>query len=237
MELTFSENLMKSVIKYNIPINSSMCHKLVKFKDLMLEYNKSHNITAITEENDIIFKHFIDSLLCINEIRDNTDVLDIGCGGGFPSVPLSIAKENVKFIAMDSVGKKTEFVKLAKKELNIDNLTVINSRIEDFIENNREKFDYVVARAVAPLNTLIEYAIPYLKIGGKLIAYKGSNYEEELKEAEKALNTLKCELDEVFDYYIEEIDRTSYILTIQKLEKTDTKYPRKQNKPRLNPIK
>ena len=238
MENKFLEELMIAVYKNNINIDSKTCEKLSKFKELMLEYNSKHNITSITDEKEIIYKHFIDSLNALDVMENNVKVLDIGCGGGFPSIPLALAKNTLNITAMDSVKKKTDFVNLVKNELKIDNLQVINDRIEEFIKknNNRESYDYVLARAVAPLNTLLEYSIPYLKIGGKLIAFKGSNYQEELNNAKNAMKTLNCELAEIIDYRIEDIDRTNYIITIQKMDSTDNKYPRGQNKPRLNPL-
>jgi len=210
----------------------------VNFTDFYLKYNEIHNLSTITDDMEIIYKHLLDSLLPYNLIKNNSKVLDIGCGGGFPSIPLTINNETLDFYALDSVTKKTNFVESIKNELNLSNLTVINARIEEFIKKDgiRESFDYIVARAVAPLNTLLEYSMPFLKINGILLAYKGSNYKDEIITAKKALKELNCEISDIIEYKLAEIDRSSYILIIKKLKSTDKKYPRNQNKPRLSPI-
>lgn len=233
------QNKLKDVLKkYKIPIIDENILKISKFIDIMKDYNKIHNITAITEDDDIIFKHILDSLLPIEKIRKNSKILDIGCGAGFPSIPLTITNNKLNITAIDSVRKKTEFVNLVKQQLNLNNLHVIHTRIEDFASKSdyREKFDIVTSRAVAPLNIILEYSAPMLRNGGYIYAYKGSNYLEEVNNANNALKLLDCELEEVFEYYIKEIDAKRYILKIKKKSNISTKYPRKQNKPRLQPL-
>lgn len=232
------ELLKEKLNKYSIPFSDESADKLVSFNDMMLEYNKSHNLTSITDEEGVLFKHFIDSLAPIDIFKENTQIIDIGCGGGFPSVPLAIINKNLNILAVDSVNKKTEFVKMVKNTLNLPNLSVKNARIEDLAQdaNYREQFDTVISRAVASLNTIIEYSAPLLKVGGKIVAYKGSNYKEELTNAKNALNILKCSIKEVKEYYLDEIDANRVVIIIEKQEKTPNKYPRKQNKPRLNPL-
>lgn len=233
------QNKLKDVLtKYNIPITEENILKISKFIDIMKDYNKIHNITAITEDDDIIFKHILDSLLPIEKIPENSKILDIGCGAGFPSIPLTITNNKLNITAIDSVRKKTEFVNLVKQQLNLNNLHVIHTRIEDFASKSdyREKFDIVTSRAVAPLNIILEYSAPMLRNGGYIYAYKGSNYLEEVNNANNALKLLDCELEEVFEYYIKEIDAKRYILKIKKKSNISTKYPRKQNKPRLQPL-
>ena len=216
----------------------------------MLEYNKTHNLTAITEENDVIFKHYLDSLLGLlvfeeyfkkstyqqinnkenNQIKTNTSInngnnknlngnilnkiIDIGAGAGFPSIPLCIANDNLNITALDSVNKKTNFINLAKNEYNLNNLSVINGRIEDLAKKSehRQQYDYVISRAVAELPTLLEYCAPMLKNNGKIIAYKGSNYINELDKSKNALKLLNCTLEKVYEFYIEEIDIFPFIL-------------------------
>lgn len=233
------QSKLKDVLtKYKIPITEENILKISKFIDIMKDYNKIHNITAITEDDDIIFKHILDSLLPIEKIRKNSKILDIGCGAGFPSIPLTITNNKLNITAIDSVRKKTEFVNLVKQQLNLNNLHVIHTRIEDFASKSdyREKFDIVTSRAVAPLNIILEYSAPMLRNGGYIYAYKGSNYLEEVNNANNALKLLDCELEEVFEYYIKEIDAKRYILKIKKKSNISTKYPRKQNKPRLQPL-
>lgn len=234
-----NEGLLKEKLaKYKIEFTDKTVDNLVLFEKMMLEYNKSHNLTSITDEEGVLYKHFIDSLAPIDIFEENTRIIDIGCGGGFPSVPLATVNKNLNILAVDSTNKKTEFVKMVKNTLNLAGLEVKNARIEDMAQNPnyREQFNTVISRAVAPLNTIIEYSAPLLKVGGKIVAYKGSNYKEELENAKNALNILKCNVKEVKNYDIDEIDAHHVVIIIEKREKTPNKYPRKQNKPRLCPL-
>ncbi|MBQ7352215.1 MAG: 16S rRNA (guanine(527)-N(7))-methyltransferase RsmG [Clostridia bacterium] len=232
------EELKLVLDRYSIPFSEENAEKLVKFVELMKKYNESHNITAITEDFDVIYKHLLDSLLPINKIENNLKLIDVGCGAGFPSVPLAIVNEKLDMTALDSVNKKIEFVKIVKNTLNLHNLTPIHSRIEEFALNPkyRESFDIVLSRAVAPLNIILEYSAPLLKNGGYVFAYKGSNYMEELNNCKSALKILDCEVEEVFEYDIDEIGAKRYVLKIKKKSSLSNKYPRKQNKPRLQPL-
>lgn len=233
------KNKLKQVLdKYNIQNTPENNEKLCTFVEIMKTYNEKTNITAITNDEDILYKHLLDSLLPINTIENDTQILDIGCGAGFPSIPLSIMNSELKITAIDSVRKKTDFVNLIKNELNLTNLSVIHTRIEDFSMKKefREQFDIVTSRAVAPLNIIIEYSAPMLKNGGHIYAYKGSNYKEEIEIAKNALKILDCQIEEILEYQIEEINATRYLLKIRKNSKISTKYPRKQNKPRLQPL-
>ena len=265
------KNKLKDVLNtYQINLNEEQLNKINDFNNYMLNYNNIHNLTSITEENDVIFKHYLDSLLGLHVLEDlfkkcnyqqlnnknkvisstennqsdnqkssNSDkIIDIGAGAGFPSIPLCIADSNLNITALDSVNKKTNFINLAKNEHKIDNLSVINGRIEDYAKKTeyREQFDFVISRAVAELPTLIEYSAPMLKNNGKIIAYKGSNYTNELEKAKNAMKLLDCTLEKVYEFKIEEMDTIRYILIINKNSKISTKYPRSQNKPRLQPL-
>ena len=232
------EILKEKLDKYSIVYTEESLNKLVDFNDKMLEYNKSHNLTSITEEMAVIYKHFIDSLLPYREFTENTKIIDIGCGGGFPSLPLSIINEKLNIMAVDSTKKKTDFVNMVKNDLKIANLSVKNTRIEDLAKNPeyRESFDIVISRAVAPLNTIIEYSVPLLKNGGKIVAYKGSNYQEEVDMAKNALKILNSKVIDIKNYYIEEIDAKRVAIIIEKKGNCPKNYPRGQNKPRLSPL-
>lgn len=236
--MLLKEKLIEKLNKYKLSNNDEICDQLIKFNDLMLEYNKIHNITSITNEDDIIIKHFIDSLLPINIFKDNTKIIDLGCGGGFPSIPLKISNKNLHITAVDSVQKKTNFVKIVSNELKFENFNVIHSRIEDLAFNKeyREQFDMVISRALAPMPTIIEYSSPFLKKGGKIISYKGPNYKEEIELSQNALKQLNCTIEEIKEYDLDELKTKRYVIIIKKLDTTPNKYPRKQNKPRLNPL-
>ncbi|MBE5736672.1 MAG: 16S rRNA (guanine(527)-N(7))-methyltransferase RsmG [Clostridiales bacterium] len=212
--------------------------KLNCFVEMMLKYNETHNLTSITDEEDVVYKHLLDSVIPKELFNDNAKVLDIGCGAGFPSVPLAIIKPKTNFVALDSVRKKVDFVESVKNELNLDNLTTVHARIEDFarLGAEREQYDIVISRAVAALNIVLEYSAPMLRNGGLIYAYKGIGYEEEIKKAQNALKILDCEVVDVKEYDINEIDTKRYVVVIRKKSKISTKYPRIQNKPRKQPL-
>lgn len=234
-----NKNTLKDMlIKYKIRFINEDIDKLVSFEELLLNENKIHNLTSITDENGVLYKHFIDSLLPEATFKENSKIVDIGCGGGFPSIPLSIIRKDINIIALDSTNKKINFVNNTKNSLNLVNLEPKCVRIEDFANNpeHREQYDYVISRAVAPLNTIIEYSAPLLKDSGIIVAYKGSNYEEELSASKNALSLLNCSVIDVKKYYIEEIDSIRAVILIEKKGRIPGKYPRKQNKPRINPL-
>jgi 16S rRNA (guanine527-N7)-methyltransferase len=225
-------------VKYKVINDDEISDQLYEFIEMMINYNKTHNLTSITEENDIIFKHLLDSLLPIALFNNNERVLDIGCGAGFPSIPIAIANKKVNITAIDSVTKKTDFVEMVKNKLKLSNLSVFHTRIEDFARKKefRESFDVVVSRAVASLNVIIEYSAPMLKNGGYIYAYKGINVEEEIKTAKNALKELDCTIEEIKEYPVEELGTSRYLIKIKKNSTIKLKYPRIQNKPRTNPL-
>lgn len=206
-----------------------------KFKNYLIEQNKLFNLTAITDEKEIEIKHFIDSLAAYPFIDGS--VLDIGSGAGFPSIPLKIVFPQNHFTLVDSLSKRVEFLKRVFDLLHLHDCEAVHTRIEDF--QKKASFQTVVARAVARMNTLCEYALPFLKTGGLFIAYKtyGSALDEELKEAQKALSILGGKLENVIhvkNEYTEELNHA--LVLVRKTEDTPPKYPRGQNKPKNNPI-
>lgn len=231
-------NLINVFHQYNIKIDEKTAENMVIFNDLMLDYNKIHNLTTITEEQDVILKHLLDSVLPIDLLEENKKIIDIGCGAGFPSIPLSIMNNKLHITALDSVKKKINFVESIKNALNLTNLQPIHARIEDFTNknNNRESFDIVISRAVAPLNIILEYSAPLLKNGGYIIAYKGSNYLEEVESAKNAMKLLDCNIEDIKEYHIQELETSRFVLKIKKNSKISNKYPRAGNKPRLQPL-
>lgn len=232
------ELLNKTLEKYQITASKQTCEDMICFINKMLEYNKTHNLTSITEPNEIVYKHLLDSLFPLDLLDKSNNIIDIGCGAGFPSLPLAISNRDLNITAIDSVRKKTDFVNIIKQCLNLANLNVIHTRIEEFARNKqyRESFDIVLSRAVAPLNIILEYSAPLLKNGGYILAYKGQNYQEEIDACKNAFQLLDCEIETIYDYKVEELETVRYVLKIKKKSKISDKYPRQQNKPRLNPL-
>ncbi len=222
--------------KYGVKIDKNQEKMFENYYKYLIEENEKYNLTAITEENEVIFKHFLDSVLAVKNITKNAKIIDIGSGAGFPAIPLKIVRPDLTIYMVDSLNKRVNFLNELIKKLNLDNTFAIHSRAEDFIKNNREKFDFAVARAVAPLNTLLEYLIPYVKVGGKLLIYKSQKLDEELETAQNALKILCGNVDKVENFFIEEYNLERKILVINKYKPTPAKYPRSQNKPKLKPL-
>ena len=226
---------MFKIIEKDFLLKNEQINKFKEYYNLLLEWNSKFNLTSITEESEVEIKHFYDSLKGYKFFKENAKVVEIGSGGGFPSIPLMILREDLNFTLIESVGKKCIFLKEVIKKLNL-NATVLNIRAEDGAKNLtlRESFDHVTARAVARLNTLAEYCIPFIKVGGTFIAYKGSDILEE-SEAQNAVKKLGAKLENVDKYSLFDYgERNIYVY--KKIEKTDKKYPRGNGKERKNPL-
>lgn len=198
-------------------------------------YNDKVNLTAITGKYDVFTKHFLDSILPIDDIPINAKLVDIGAGAGFPSLPLKIVRPDIDLTMVDSLNKRTTFLNYICEKLNIKSNNV-HARAEEFAIKNREYFDVAVARAVAKLNTLVEYLLPLVKIGGKVIAYKGSNFKEELAEAENAIGVLGGAVEKIINFTLPNDFGERNIIIIKKINSTPPKYPRSRNLPKTNPI-
>lgn len=216
-------------------IDQSLVALFEQYFDMLVEWNEKFNLTAITDLEQVEQKHFVDSLLGSDLIPEGSKICDVGSGAGFPSIPLAIIRTDSEFTMLDSLNKRITFLNAVKDALNLANCTCIHTRAEDFAINNREKFDVCVARAVAPLPTLLEYCIPLLKVGGKLIAYKGSNADEEISLASRAMQVFNCKITQKVDTCLPNGDKR-IILEIIKTQPTSKAYPRGKNKPRTNPI-
>lgn len=224
-------------LKNGVEITDSQIEKFEKYREILLFYNDKFNITTITQKEDIYVKHFLDSVLCKDLFVDNSKVIEIGSGGGFPSIPLKIVRDDLNFTLVESTGKKCLFLKEVVKELNLKNVEVLNGRAEDFGKDKkyRERFDHVTARAVARLNTLCEYCMPFVKVNGSFIALKG-NAEEEIIKAQNAVNVLggKYSLIKEYNLPLEEAKRT--LIKIEKIKNTPQLYPRGNGKERKQPL-
>lgn len=201
----------------------------------LVSYNEKVNLTAITEKEDVFVKHFLDSILAVEYLPNNAKIVDVGTGAGFPSLPLKIVKPDVDLTMVDSLNKRITFLNLLTNKLNLKTKN-IHSRAEDFCKNNREKFDVAVARAVAKLNTLAEYLLPLVKVGGLMIAYKGVD-DAEIEESDYAINVLGGKIKEIKHFTLPDNKGERNLIVIEKIKPTPKLYPRDKNLPKLKPLK
>lgn len=228
---------IKEIFKnYNIELSDFQVDKFEKYFSILIETNKYLNLTAITEEKDVILKHFLDSVLAEKNFVKNAKIIDVGSGAGFPSIPLKILREDLNICMIDSLNKRINFLNDVIKLLNLKNTVALHYRAEDFAKKQREMFDVATARAVAPLNILVEYLLPFVKVGGCAVIYKSTKLQEELDSAKKAIEVLGGKTEKIEHYKIEEENLERNILVIRKISHTSNKFPRDKNKPKLNPI-
>lgn len=220
--------------KHKIVLSEEQEKQFLKYYDFLVSENQKYNLTAITSKEEVFYKHFLDSVLPESEITKNAKIIDIGSGAGFPAVPLKIVRSDLKFTLVDSLNKRVNFLNELFILLNLGDIKAVHARAEDFIKENRESYDFAVARAVAPLNTLLEYMVPYLKVGGRCLIYKSQKLEEEIIEAKKAMEILSVKIVKVLEYELSDASRK--ILIVEKTEKTNEKYPRGKNLPKLKPL-
>ena len=221
------EKFIEELLKLHIEISDIQLKKLEKYYEILERENKLYNLTSITEKESVFLKHFYDSLTIVKIIDLNEGTLcDLGTGAGFPGMVLKIMFPNLKVTLIDATLKKCNFLEKVIKELNLENIKVINARVEEYAKIEREKYDIVTARAVAPLKHLLEYGVPLLKVNGTFVAMKG-NINEELNGIENYENKLKIKHNKRIDFQlpIENSNRT--LISFIKLEVTNNKYPRK----------
>ncbi len=231
------EQILKELFeKYNISYDDTKIAKLIKFYDMVIETNKVMNLTNITDEKEFAIKNVLDCVLPMKIIPINASVLDIGAGAGFPSIPLKIMRPDLDIVMVDSLNKRINFLKTVIQKLDLKNISANHMRIEDYAITHKEKYDVVVARAVARLNTLLEYSLPLVRIKGKVIAYKSQKADEEIAEAQNALNILGGKVTELQTVLIKEIDSIRVNIVVEKLKSTPKEYPRGKNLPKLKPI-
>ena len=234
----FKQELTKRATQFGIGLTEEQQNQFYNYMELLLEWNKKMNLTAITEQKEILTKHFIDSLSIVQYINLNDRILDIGTGAGFPGIPLKIALPQNSFTLLDSLNKRINFLNVVIQELKLKNINAIHGRAEEFnkINGERESYEIVVSRAVAKLNVLLEYMLPFVKIGGKCICMKSTDIDEELKEAEKAIDILGGKIEKVDTIILENTDIKRKIVIIEKIKETPKRYPRKAGTPGKEPI-
>lgn len=220
-------NFLYELEKRAIKVSAIQLTQLWDFMGHVLKTNELFNLTAITDEEVFVEKMIFDCALAMYaQDYDQKTIVDIGTGAGFPSVVLAILCPTAQVIALDSTTKKVDFIKEYVEKNGINNLVAISARAEDFAKDNREKYDYVIARAVAPLNILLELAFPMLKVEGHFVAMKGPDYENEIMEATTALKTLKGSIDYIYEDILPESGEHRSLVFIKKLHETQKKYPR-----------
>lgn len=229
------EEFIEALKKLDINITSYELNKLEMYKDFLIEYNNHTNLTAIKDESGIYLKHFYDSLTMNKFIEEKKKVLDIGTGAGFPGMVIAIFNKDSHFVLLDSNNKKTTFLNLLKEKLELENVSIVNSRAEDYVKNHLEEFDIVTSRAVAELRILAEISLPALKIGGKFIPLK-ANIDNEINSFEEALAILNGKLIKKEEFYLPIENSKRTILIIEHFNKTNSIYPRSYDKILKKPL-
>lgn len=228
------KDLLLNFIKdYKITLTENQYEQFQKYFELLVEWNEKMNLTAITDESGVALKHFADSLSLLNfvDIPQNSSLADVGTGAGFPGVVLKIARPDIKLTLIDSLNKRLVFLNEVCSQLGID-AELIHSRAEDGArdEKLRESFDFAVSRAVARMNVLSEYCLPYVKVGGAFCAMKGAQANEEFKESLNAINTLGGKLENKYFFELTENGGERAIAVVRKVRNTPQKYPRQSGK-------
>lgn len=228
------KDLLQNYIKdYKITLTENQYEQFQKYFELLAEWNEKMNLTAITDESGVALKHFADSLSLLNfvDIPQNSSLADVGTGAGFPGVVLKIARPDIKLTLIDSLNKRLVFLNEVCSQLGID-AELIHSRAEDGArdEKLRESFDFAVSRAVARMNVLSEYCLPYVKVGGAFCAMKGAQANEEFKESLNAINTLGGKLEKKYFFELPENGGERAIAVVRKVKNTPQKYPRQSGK-------
>src|SRR6056297_1365391 len=236
-KIDYFENLLK---KIDINYNEETIRSFKKYKDLIIEWNKKINITSIDSEEEIYLKHFIDSIIIKKYviIKKGSKTIDIGTGGGFPGIPLKLIDNDMRITLLDSLNKRIKFLEEVVKELNLEEVDCIHARAEELGQdkNYREKYDYGFSRAVASLNVLLEYVLPFIKKDGLFIAFKGSNFNDEIQDSKNALNLLGGEIIDVKEYNLPESDISRSLIIVKKIYNTPNKYPRRPGTPNKKPL-
>lgn len=229
---------ISKVKELGIELNDNQINQFNKYYELLVEYNKVMNLTGITEYEEVLEKHFYDSLTMANKVNlDNSTLVDIGAGAGFPCIPLKIAFPSLDVTVVDSLAKRMKFLEVVIKELNLKNIRCLAMRGEDFAKLHREEFDFVTARAVARLNILNEITLPLVKVGGYFVALKGQDGLIEINECKDAFNKLGAKIDMIDEFNLPSENAKRINIFIKKEKKTNVIYPRDYAKIKKNPLK
>lgn len=234
----FKNKMIELSKKINIDITDEQLKKFYRYMDLLLEWNEKINLTAITETDEVILKHFIDSMTVFKYLVESKNIIDVGTGAGFPGIPIAIMNQNKNITLLDSLNKRINFLNEVCSELKINNIKTYHGRAEEFGHNkqHREKYDIAISRAVANMTTLVEYLIPFIKVGGRCICMKGNDIEEELEQAKFAIKELGGKIEKVERFNLPNSDMERNIIIITKIKETPNRYPRKAGMPSKMPL-
>lgn len=234
----FEQIMTENLKQLNIELSDVQIEQFFKYMNILIEWNKVMNLTGITEPKEVIIKHFIDSLTVLNKIDKQSKIIDVGTGAGFPGIPIKIAFPKTEVVLLDSLNKRINFLNEVIEKLQLKNIKTIHGRAEDYGKDKmyREKYDIAIARAVAPLNILLEYLMPFVKVNGKCICMKGSNSEEEIKNSNNAVKILGGKILSKEEFFIPNTDIKRSIIEVRKIKNTSNTYPRKAGTPTKNPL-
>ena len=234
----------KDLTEFHITLSDKQVEQFITYYKMMIEKNQVMNLTAITDFDEVLKKHFVDSLSLVKAFDldaagTEVSLIDIGTGAGFPGIPLKIVFPNLQVTLMDSLNKRVEFLNDVINTLELKGIDAIHGRAEDYAKPDRlrERYDLCVSRAVANLSVLAEYCLPYVKVGGKFISYKSEKVAEELKEAEYAIDVLGGKAESQIDFTLPDSDIYRNLVMIKKISETPRKYPRKAGTASKNPLK
>ena len=226
--------LEKGFADLSFNIDKEKIEKFEEYSKLLVEWNEKMNLTAVTDPEGIAVKHFLDSIAPLNEIdlKENSKVIDVGTGAGFPGIPIKIMREDLNFTFMDSLQKRINFLNEVSKRLSLKDTEFIHARAEEAGKEKkfREKFDYAVSRAVANLKVLCEYCLPFVKVGGVFVAFKQFEVDEEIEEAKSMIGNLGGEISDIKKVNIPQSDIVRKIVLIEKVNETPPQFPRRYNK-------
>lgn len=235
---SFKKEMNINLMALNLKLDDSQIKNFYDFMNLLIEKNKVMNLTGITEPKEVILKHFIDSLTVLKYINENDNIIDVGTGAGFPGIPLKIAENSLEITLLDSLNKRINFLNEVIEKINLNKVKTIHGRAEDFGQDfkYREKYDVAVSRAVAPLNVLLEYMLPFVKVGGQCICMKGNNCDEEIENSKRAIEILGGKIEKIKKFNLPNSDNNRTIFIIKKVQKMNRQYPRKAGIPTKSPL-
>lgn len=234
------KKLQELAQNWNINLSEKQVEQFQIYYEYLIEINQVMNLTAITQKDEVIMKHFLDSLSIVQliDFSQIENVIDVGTGAGFPGIPLKIAFPHLQVTLMDSLNKRVKFLNETGEKIGVKNMVAIHSRAEELGKNKeyREKYDLCVSRAVANLSTLSEYCIPFVKIGGYFVSYKGNHISQECREASGAIEQLGGKIEKQLEFYLPGSDIERTFIKIKKIKQTPNKYPRKAGMPAKEPL-